>query len=194
MLSRGNIPSVPLLHTPTSAELSNALTQPSYFMVIATATAATNLAISPGTVANQVDGQVAFDETDCSNPQQGTGRRSSSSSCMVESPPTASVGVVQGRATSPLTTGDSDDRSEASKRSAQNVSGRKKEHEKRSAYKIPPTLKDSRKLFVGGLPMDGTSHVLRYAAMGAIFIPEDAKEYCPHFCRRSYPLHFNATF
>jgi hypothetical protein len=99
--------------------------------------------------------EIASDETDCSNPQQGTG---SSLACMAQSPPTASVGVGPGRVTSPLTTGDNMDRSVGTKRRAQEATGtRQTTHEQRSAYKFPPTAADNRKLFVGGLPMDGTS-------------------------------------
>lgn len=124
--------------------------------------ATSNAAITPHATIGELPRQeLDFDETDCSNPQQGPGSAASrlGSTCMAQSPPTTSVGVVPGRVTSPLTTGESDDRSAATKRSAQEDDvGRHQAAscEARAAVRFSATMKDNRKLFVGGLPMDGT--------------------------------------
>jgi hypothetical protein len=114
---------------------------------------ALNAAIIPLATVGE---ELSFDETDCSNPQQGTGS-GLGRPCMAQSPPTTAVGVVAGRLPSPLTTDESVDSAVTKKRSAKHDSRCHHLQESRSAPKIPPTLKNNRKLFVGGLPMDGTS-------------------------------------
>lgn len=108
--------------------------------------------IRPVTKINAFSREFSFDESDCSNPQQGTGR-GLNSPCMAQSPLTLAVGLVRNGMPSPPTSSECD-YSAVMQKGAEEVAGRTQEV--RLALKIPPTSKDNRKLFVGGLPMDGT--------------------------------------
>lgn len=119
--------------------------------------------------------ELKSDGSDCTNPQQGTVR---SRTCMEKLPP--SNGLAAARLETPVTvSGESDDQSTAMTKASYDENGDAKpisssnhHHlvEPRPRLKIPPTLRDSRKLFVGGLPLDGTLLFLSCAYVIVVFV------------------------
>jgi hypothetical protein len=110
------------------------------------------------------------DDSENSNPQQGTttsftttihgNMKSSAGTSLDKSFPVLSVNVAPSRAEGPPS--DAQPPQSFAPTSSRRPGGR-------MSIKIPPTSKDSRKLFVGGLPMDGTymSLCLRFRGMYA---------------------------
>jgi len=120
--------------------------------------------ITPPPLTGELPKQELAFENDYSNPQQGTGIRRR---CMANQYP-INVDVAAQEIQPDDTMNDNtitmknsaaQDEACAVRQRPLHVPhhGRNQQPQRRKTHKIPPTLKDDRKLFVGGLPPSGTS-------------------------------------